>query len=34
MRDLSLHLLDLAENSLRADASLISLALSLQEDGA
>lgn len=34
MRDLSLHLLDLAENSLRADASLISLALSLQDDGA
>lgn len=34
MRDLSLHLLDLAENSLRAGADRISLQLTLDADGA
>ncbi len=33
MRDWSLHLLDLAENSLRAGAGLVSLGVSLEEDG-
>lgn len=34
MRDWSLHLLDLMENSLRAQASLVALSLTLSQDGA
>ncbi len=33
MRDLSLHLLDLAQNSITAGASLVTVRLSLTEDG-
>jgi len=33
MRDLSLHLLDLAQNSITAGASLVTIRLILQEDG-
>ena len=34
MRDWSLHLLDLMENSLRAGAARIELSLTLSQDGA
>ena len=33
MRDLSLHLLDLAQNSITAGASLVTIRLTLGEDG-
>ena len=33
MRDLSLHILDLMQNSIRAEASLVSLTVKLDEDG-
>ena len=33
MRDLSLHLLDLAQNSITAGASLVTIRLILEEDG-
>ena len=33
MRDLSLHILDLMQNSIRAEASLVSLSVLLGEDG-
>lgn len=33
MRDLSLHLLDLAQNSIRAEASLVTIRLTLAENG-
>lgn len=33
MRDLSLHILDLAQNSVRAEASLVSLTVSVDENG-
>ena len=33
MRDLSLHLLDLAQNSITAGASLVTIRLTLAEDG-
>ena len=33
MRDLSLHLLDLAQNSITAGASLVTIRISIEEDG-
>ena len=33
MRDLSLHVLDLAQNSITAGASLVTIRLTLAEDG-
>lgn len=33
MRDLSLHMLDLAQNSVKAEASLVTIRLELAEDG-
>ena len=33
MKDLSLHLLDIAQNSIRAEASVVSIGFELREDG-
>ena len=33
MRDLSLHILDLAQNSVRAEAKVVSLSVLLDENG-
>ena len=33
MRDLSLHLLDLAQNSVKAGASLVTIRLTVEESG-